>query len=139
MPKDPGLIVVHGLTDSEDGALAILERLTERGHSPVRLTDVPLLSITTCHQFESQEALHPGLLVLHAKWLHLYKPRTLRRPRHASWTDECPFLARRSPVKPVGLLHKERPMAADIAPVCSDIGRKYRCAELGRSTRSRYQ
>jgi CDP-glycerol glycerophosphotransferase (TagB/SpsB family) len=28
------------------------------------------------------------------------------------------------------LLHKEQPVAADVAPVCSDIGRKYRCAEF---------
>ena len=68
VPKDPELIVVHGLTDSEDGALAILERLSERGHSPVRLTAVPVLSIPPAINSKVQEALHPRHLVLHAKW-----------------------------------------------------------------------
>jgi CDP-glycerol glycerophosphotransferase (TagB/SpsB family) len=34
-------------------------------------------------------------------------------------------------VKPVGLLNNDRAIAADIAPVCSEIGRTYRCAEFG--------
>jgi CDP-glycerol glycerophosphotransferase (TagB/SpsB family) len=36
-------------------------------------------------------------------------------------------------VKPVGLLNQDRALVADVAPVCSEIGRKYRCAEFALS------
>jgi CDP-glycerol glycerophosphotransferase len=129
VPKDPGLIVVHGLTDSEDGALAILERLSERGHSPVRLTAVPsspyhLRSIRKFRKLSIRGiwCFTRSGFIFTSHGLFGGRATPLGQASVLFWHGEV--------VKPIGLLHKEQPVAADIAPVCSDIGRKYRCAEL---------
>lgn len=130
VPKDPGLIVVHGLTDSEDGALAILKRLSERGHSPVRLSAVR----SSPHHLRSIRRFKK--LSIRGIWSFtrsgfIFTSHGLFGGRATPLGQTSVLFWHGEVVKPVGLLHKEQPVAADIAPVCSDIGRKYRCAEFG--------
>jgi hypothetical protein len=129
VPKDPRLVVVQSLTESEDGAQAVEQRLLERGHSPIRLTDAttsayrsPLvryyrkLSIRGLWSF----ARSGVLISSHALFGGLSKVAGQRNV--LLWHGEV--------VKPVGALHNDRALAADLAPVCSEVGRGYRCAEF---------
>jgi hypothetical protein len=130
IPKDPGLIVIYGLPESEDGALAVQHALSARGRSVVRLTD----RLTCAYwapsvRYERKHSLRglwffarSGILFTsHALFGGI---ATVKGQRNVLlWHGEV--------VKPVGLLDGDRPVAAGLAPVCSEIGSSYRRAEFG--------
>jgi hypothetical protein len=130
LPKDPSRVLVYGLTESEDGVLAIQAALIRRTFTLVRLVD-PGFDASTArsdirylpkHSIRGAWALARVSTVFtsHA----LYGGMALgRRTRIVLlWHGEV--------VKPVGRLDGDRPVAADVAPVCSELGRAYRAAEF---------
>ena len=129
IPKNPRLVVLQSLTESEDGVQAVERRLLARGHSPIRLTDVKTsayrspsvryyrkLSIRGLWSF----ARSGVLITSHALFGGLSK--AAGQQNVLLWHGEV--------VKPVGKLHNDRALAADLAPVCSELGQGYRCAEF---------
>jgi hypothetical protein len=131
VPKKADRAVVYGLPASEDGALAVQAALVARGLRTVRLTD---------------EAGGPGFRNAGVA----YRPkRSLRGvwsvaragvvlTSHALYGglrggpgQRMVLLWHGEVVKPVGLLDGDRGVPADVAPVCSPLGRAFRCAEFG--------
>jgi CDP-glycerol glycerophosphotransferase len=130
LPKDRSSVLVYGLTPSDDGVLAVQAALIERGYSPVRLVDPgfnprtaqPGLSYVPKHSLRGAWALARAFTVFtsHA----LYRGLALGRRQRLVllWHGEV--------VKPVGRLDGDRPVPADLAPVCSQLGQAYRVAEF---------
>jgi hypothetical protein len=123
------LVVLHSLTESEDGVLAIEQCLLDKGHQPVRLTGAstsayrsPLVRYYKKVSIRGLWAFaRSGLLFSsHAFFGGLSKARGQQNV--LLWHGEV--------VKPVGALHNDRAIAADVAPVCSEIGQRYRCSEF---------
>lgn len=130
VPRDRRLIALYGLTESEDGVLALLPALLRRGHHPVQLSDysgsqhrragvryVSKRSVRGLWTF----ARAGVVLTSHALYAHL--PPLPRQRLVLLWHGEV--------VKPVGLLDGDEAVPASMAPVCSELGRVYRCAEFG--------
>lgn len=130
MPKDPQLMVVYGLTESEDGAIAIQAELARRGLSPVRLTNAPgpayeMPGVRYCSKLSVKgfwSFLRAGV-VFTSHPLYGGLARAPGQRIVLFWHGEV--------VKPVGLLDGDRAVVADLAPVCSSVGRAFRSAELG--------
>jgi CDP-glycerol glycerophosphotransferase len=129
VPKNPRLIVVQSLTESEDGALAIEQRLLERGHSLIRLTQdsnsayrQPEIRYHKRLSIEGMWSFARGGVLFTSHALFGGVSKVKRQRNVLLWHGEV--------VKPVGLLHNDRAIAADLAPVCSEIGRRYRCSEF---------
>jgi CDP-glycerol glycerophosphotransferase len=129
VPKNPRLIVVQSLTESEDGVQAVEQRLLQRGHSPVHLTNARTSAYRSPSVRYFRKLSLRGLwtfarsgvvITTHALFGGLTKAAGQRNV--LLWHGEV--------VKPVGTLHNDRALAADLAPVCSEIGRRYRCAEF---------
>jgi CDP-glycerol glycerophosphotransferase len=129
VPKNPRLIVVQSLTESEDGVQAVEQRLLRRGHSPVRLTDVGTSA------YRSPSVRYFRKLSLQGLWTFARSGVVITSHALFGGLTKAPgqrnvLLWHGEVVKPVGALHNDRAFAADLAPVCSEIGRRYRCAEF---------
>jgi CDP-glycerol glycerophosphotransferase len=123
------LILIHSLTESEDGALAIERRLVERGHSPIRLTE------ESTSPYRSASVRYYKKLSIRGLWFFarsgvLFTSHSLFGGLAKAGGQRNVLLWHGEVVKPVGLLHNDRAISADIAPVCSEIARTYRCAEF---------
>jgi len=135
LPKRAGRIVVHSVPDLEDGALALLDGLTERGHAPVVLAEdrgtaglanrllqrpvrvVPKLSV---------RGLYLYLTARHVLTTHgLYPSRALPRRQVLVniWHGE-PL------TKPVGRWEGRPPVPATVSTALSKLGQAFRCAEF---------
>ncbi len=129
IPKNPRLVVVQGLTESEDGVLAVEQRLLERGHSPVRLTNAKASA------YRSPSVRYYRKLSVRGLWI--FARSGVLITSHALFGGLTKAAGQRNVllwhgevVKPVGAIHNDRALAADLAPVCSEIGRTYRRAEF---------
>ena len=108
--------------------MAIEQRLLERGHSLIRLTQ------DSTSAYRQPEIRYYKRLSIEGMWsfarggvLLLLMPSLgeYRKSRDSA-TFSCGTVGRQA----VGLLHNDRAIAADLAPVCSEIGRRYRCSEF---------
>lgn len=123
-------MVVYGLTASEDGALATERALVTRGYSPVRLTADPGPA------FRMSGVRYRGKTSLRGVWSFLragtvFTSHALFGGRAGGQGQRTVLLWHGEVVKPVGLLDGDRALPADVAPVCSSVGRAFRCAEFG--------
>ena len=131
VPKHPGRVVVHGLDESEDGALAVVNALRGRGVMPVRLTNgvpaspfrVPGVQYRSKYTLAGFWAFARAGVVVTSQALYGGLGGGARQRTVLLWHGEV--------VKPVGLLNGERALAADVAPVCSTTARAFRIAEFG--------
>jgi CDP-glycerol glycerophosphotransferase len=124
-------VVVHGLDESEDGALAVVTALRERGVRPVRLTDgadrspfrVPGVRYRSKYTLAGFWSFARASVVITSQALYGGRGGGPRQRTVLLWHGEL--------VKPVGLLVGDRALAADVAPVCSTVARTFRVAEFG--------
>lgn len=132
VPKNSSLIVLYGLTESEDGALAIEQALRDRGRELTRLTD------STDSPYRSPAVRYRRKKSLRGMWAFLRAGSVISS--HELFGGRATVSGQRmvlfwhgEATKPVGLLDGDRPVATDFAPVCSVEGQTFRAAEFGLS------
>lgn len=130
VPKNPHLMVVYGLTESEDGALSVQTKLVERGYEPVRLTN------NETSLFRAPSIVYRRKTSLGGLWSFLragvvFSSHELYGGMASGAGQRLVLFWHGEVLKPVGLLDGGHAVPADVAPVCSELGRAYRCAEFG--------
>lgn len=131
VPKSISSVVVHGLDESEDGALALLAELRSRGITPVRLTNGARSS-----QFRLQGVRYQSKYTIGGFWSFaraevVFTSQALYGGHGAGRNQRMVMLWHGEVVKPVGLLDNGRALLADVAPVCSVLAQALRVAEFG--------
>ena len=131
IPKSQSTIVVHGLDESEDGALALVSALLARGITPVRLTN----GATKSH-FRIPGVIYRSKYALSGLWSFaragvVFTSQALYGGMGGGPRQRTILLWHGEVVKPVGLLDDGRALTADIAPVCSAVAQAFRVAEFG--------
>ena len=129
VPKNPDLILLYGLTNTDDAVAALGHALLDRGQSPVRLlgqrSATPIAGVRDLVKSSPMGAialLRAGtVLTTHALYGGIRSPR--RQRMVLLWHGEV--------VKPTAMLDGERGVPADLAPVCSTLAQVVRCAEHG--------
>ncbi len=136
-PKRRGKIVVHSVPDFEDGALAVLDALLDRGHEPMVLLEQPL----------APDTYDWGLA---ARGVEFVEKRSTRGRLHyltaeTVFTTHGPFRAH-SPAanqrvvyvghgeplaKSAGYWTVDERIGASVAVTNSAIGRAFRCVQQG--------
>lgn len=130
VPMDPNLMVVYGLTELEDGALATQEALVERGFVPVRLSDAAGSAARPARvRYRRKRSLGGLWSLLRAN--AVFTSHTLYGGVASGRGKRMVMLWHGELVKPMGLLDGDRGVAADVAPVCSGLARAFRSAEFG--------
>jgi hypothetical protein len=131
VPKHPGQVVVHGLDESEDGALALLTALVQRGFTPVRLTNGAATSPFRLPGVRYRSKYTLGGFWSYARANVVFTSQALYGGLAGGSRQRTVLLWHGELVKPVGRLNDERTLAADVAPVCSTVARAFRIAEFG--------
>jgi CDP-glycerol glycerophosphotransferase len=131
IPKKSGSVVIYGLTESEDGALALQKALLGRGIRPIRLTGESAGS-----KHRSRNVVYRSKRSLRGWWCFarasvVFTSHALYGGRSGGPRQRTVLLWHGEVVKPVGLFDGDEPVPADVAPVCSALGRAFRAAEFG--------
>lgn len=131
VPKSLSNVVVHGLDESEDGALALVVALRERGFTPVRLTNGARSS-----PFRIAGVRYRSKYTLLGFWSFaragvVFTSQALYGGLGGGSQQQTVLLWHGEVVKPVGLLDNGRALVADVAPVCSALAQAFRVAEFG--------
>jgi CDP-glycerol glycerophosphotransferase len=135
VPKDPDRIVVHSQPDFEDGALAVLTELHERGHRPTVLCEDraaakrapqvvgwPIEAVGKNSPRGRRRYLTAGVVITtHGAY------RSQRPPRSQLMVN----LWHGEPLtKPVGRWDRSGPVPSTWATALSNVGKAFRCAEF---------
>lgn len=134
VPKRRSKIVVHSSPDFDDGALAVLQGLHDRGHDPIIL-----LEEASSAALVGTYVREPVMAVAKNSWRGRYHFLTAR---HVITTHSV-FRKHRPPggqtvvniwhgelVKPVGRLDGAPPVPSTRATATSSVGQAFRCAEF---------
>jgi hypothetical protein len=136
-PKEQTKIVVHSVPDLEDAALSILDELLARGHVPIVLLEKPLPDDANVARLAAKGVRFFEKSTRRGRWHYLnagivfttHGPFRSHRP---AGNQRLVYLGHGEPLaKSAGYWIGNEAMGATVAPVCSTIGKAFRCALHG--------